>query len=48
MATNLLDAKHFPISFIKENYGRRWTVEEYFKYVKQTLSLNKLQESKER
>ena len=48
MATNLLDAKHFPISFIKENYGHRWTVEEYFKYVKQTLSLSKLQESKER
>ena len=45
--TNLLDAQHFPISFIKENYGHRWTVEEYFKYVKQTLSLNKLQESKE-
>ena len=48
MATNLIDAEHFPISYIKENYGHRWTVEEYFKYAKQTLSLNKLEESKER
>ena len=31
MATNLIDAEHFPISYIKENYGHRWTVEEYFR-----------------
>jgi hypothetical protein len=43
-----MDTVSFPISYIKRNYGNRWTVEEYFKYAKQTLSLNKLEESKER
>ena len=30
MATNLMDTGRFPNSYIKQNYGYRWAVEEYF------------------
>ena len=43
-----MDTGKFPNHYIKQINGYRWAVEEYFKYTKQTLSLNKSKESKER
>ncbi|MCY4288151.1 MAG: transposase [Aestuariivita sp.] len=39
MATTLFDTKQYPPSPLTKSYHQRWTVEELYKTIKQTLSL---------
>lgn len=44
LATNLIDKENFTINSLKELYHKRWTVEEFFKYIKQNMDANRINE----
>lgn len=44
IATNLIDRDEFTINSLKELYHKRWTVEEFFKYIKQNMDTNHINE----
>ena len=44
LGTNLLDKNEFGENAIKDMYHERWTIEEFFKYLKQNMDLNKINE----
>ena len=47
IATNLMDRNEYTVNKLKSIYNDRWTIEEYFKYVKSLMNLKKMNEKKE-
>jgi hypothetical protein len=39
LATNLIDKNEYTIEVLKQLYGKRWVVEEYFKYIKTNTNM---------
>ena len=47
IATNLYDTKRFSLNVIKNIYHKRWSIEEYFKYIKLYMKMDLFNENKE-
>jgi len=41
LATNLFDSNEFTIDILKQIYHERWTIEEFFKYIKRNFNFGK-------
>ena len=44
LATNLFDSKEYSITKLKDLYHQRWKIEEYFKYIKKTMTFDNMTE----
>lgn len=44
LATNLLDSNEFTIDALKNIYHKRWSIEEFFKFLKQNTDMNSINE----
>jgi len=45
VATNLLDENEFTNDDIMKLYHNRWTIEEFFKYLKANMDMNNINET---
>ena len=45
LATNLFDKNKFSIDILKMFYHKRWDIEEYFKLLKKSTNINKINEN---
>ncbi len=48
IATNLLNKNEHTISVLKQIYHKRWSIEEYFKYIKMNMNISKNNEKQEK